>query len=84
MESDTRAGSKLRVLLRTYDDCVITGDGARYKRMAPDYDYDGNISLTNNNNKIKHNPYTTLSQVNESLLRALANGHNNPIIRQSS
>ena len=83
IETDTKAGSQLRVLLRTYDDCVRTGDGARYKRMiAPsslpdessaDYDDYATTSVVRkaatggSNNK-----HYTLSQVNESLLRALA------------
>ena len=35
IETDKRAGNQLRYLLRSYDDCVRTGDGARYKRPSP-------------------------------------------------
>ena len=34
IETDPRAGNHLRYLLRSYDDCVRTGDGARYKRPS--------------------------------------------------
>jgi len=80
IETDTKAGSQLRVLLRTYDDCVRTGDGARYKRMiAPsslpdessdDYDYASVVRKAPTGGS--NNKHYTLSQVNESLLRALA------------
>jgi hypothetical protein len=36
IETDRRAWSQLRSLLKTYDDCVRTGDGTRYKRPFPD------------------------------------------------
>lgn len=62
IETDTRAGTQLRALLRTYDDCVRTGDGTRYKREGNEMIHDDADSATR-----KH----TLQQANQSLLRAL-------------
>jgi hypothetical protein len=80
IESDTRAGSQLRSLLRTYDDCVRTGDGTRYKKsgsaleMMDDVESDPGKSpfrmLAGNNNKSQQQH--SLQQANQSLLRALA------------
>lgn len=71
IEMDTRAGSQLRTLLRTYDDCVRTGDGTRYKKNSSPssgstetYSEESDPAI---NTKKKH----SLQQANQSLLRAL-------------
>lgn len=67
IEMDTRAGSQLRTLLRTYDDCVRTGDGARYKKSSNgEMNYEQIDSSTTNNGSQR-----SLQQANQSLLRAL-------------
>lgn len=79
IESDTKAGSQLRSLLRTYDDCVRTGDGARYKKSSSvaDMMFNDDADLVSDPNKpvprmIGVNKQRSLQQANQSLLRALA------------
>ena len=81
IESDSRAGSQLRSLLRMYDDCVRTGDGTRYKKngsntleMMYHDDPDSDPSSKSPTFRMTSNgkPQHSLEQANQSLLRALA------------
>ncbi|XP_057375367.1 uncharacterized protein LOC130696293 [Daphnia carinata] len=79
IESDTKAGSQLRSLLRTYDDCVRTGDGARYKKSSSvaEMMFNDDVDLVSDPNTsvprmIGVNKQHSLQQANQSLLRALA------------
>lgn len=82
IESDTKAGSQLRTLLRTYDDCVRTGDGARYKKSSSPTEmmFNEDTDLVNDPSKAVasmigvNKQQRSLQQANQSLLRALA-GH---------
>lgn len=78
IETDTRAGSQLRALLRTYDDCVRTGDGTRYKKSSSTTDGGVIVEMYEDD----ADPATgkrTLQQANQSLLRALMAGNHRPL-----
>lgn len=68
IETDTRAGSQLRTLLRAYDDCVRTGDGTRYKKRGASAQY---REETYEDLISTNNIQPSMEQVNQSLLRAL-------------
>ena len=76
IETDTRAGSQLRALLRTYDDCVRTGDGTRYKKSSA---ADAVIEMYQDDSDPSATGKRTLQQAHQSLLRALMTASHRPL-----